>query len=53
MKGSKNDFSVSDAKVLDIKGQVRDLKWIKTAKYGKVLMAAKNNDRIEFYQIQK
>jgi len=53
IKGSKNDISISDAKVLDIKGQVRDLKWIKTAKYGKVLMAAKNNDRIGFYQIQK
>jgi len=53
MSSSKNTITADQVKILDIKGQVRDLKWIKTAKYGKVLMAAKNNDRIEFYQIQK
>ncbi|MEO6869982.1 MAG: VCBS repeat-containing protein [Ginsengibacter sp.] len=30
----------------DVQGQVRDLKWLQTARYGKVLMAARNNDGI-------
>ncbi|MDE3213315.1 MAG: VCBS repeat-containing protein, partial [Bacteroidota bacterium] len=32
-----------------IKGQVRDLKWIRTAKYGKVLMVARNNAGLLFF----
>ena len=44
---------MNNDKVIDTKGQARDLKWIHTAKYGNVLMVAKNNDRIEFYGISK
>ena len=50
---TKNNFSMNNDKVIDTKGQARDLKWIHTAKYGNVLMVAKNNDRIEFYGISK
>jgi hypothetical protein len=32
--------------LLDIKGEVRDLKWLHTAKYGKVLVVARNNDSL-------
>lgn len=51
LKASKNTITVSDATVEDIKGQVRDLKWINNAKYGKLLMVARNNDKIEFYKM--
>jgi len=50
---SKNSISMGNDKVIDTKGQARDLKWIHSAKYGNVLMVAKNNDRIEFYGISK
>jgi len=50
---SKNDIGMNKTKVIDTKGQARDLKWIHTAKYGNVLMVAKNNAGIEFYAISK
>jgi hypothetical protein len=50
---SKNSISMDNTKVIDTKGQARDLKWIHTAKYGNVLMVAKNNAGIEFYRISK
>jgi len=31
-----------------IKGEIRDIKWIRTAKYGSVLMVARNNNSIIF-----
>jgi hypothetical protein len=37
-------------KVLGTKGQVRDLKWLHTAKYGDILVAARNNDSLLFFQ---
>ncbi len=40
-------------KILDIKGEVRDLKWLRTAKYGNILVAAKNNDSLAFYGFKK
>jgi hypothetical protein len=39
-------------KVLDIKGQVRDAKWIQTARYGPVLIVAKNNESLLFFTNQ-
>ena len=39
--------------IIDIKGEVRDLKWLHTAKYGIVLMIAKNNDSLIFYGLKK
>jgi enediyne biosynthesis protein E4 len=33
----------------EIKGQVRDLQWLHTAKYGNVLMVARNNERLLFF----
>ena len=35
------------------KGQVRDLKWLHTAKYGDVLLVARNNERLMFLQYKK
>ncbi|HUS00882.1 MAG TPA: hypothetical protein VMY77_04105, partial [Chitinophagaceae bacterium] len=48
-----NKGSISQTKILDIKGEVRDLEWLRTAKYGNVLVAAKNNDSLSFYTIKK
>ena len=36
-----------------IKGQVRDLKWMHTAKFGDVLIVARNNDSLLFYAMKK
>ncbi|MEO5563508.1 MAG: VCBS repeat-containing protein, partial [Chitinophagaceae bacterium] len=41
--------SKSQSQVLDIKGQVRDMKWLHT-KNGEILIVAKNNDRLRFYK---
>lgn len=38
-----------NTQVLDIKGQVRDAKWVYTAKYGPVLIIAKNNEGLLFF----
>jgi hypothetical protein len=38
--------------VLDIKGQVRDLKWLRTAN-GRLLAVVKNNQPIAFYNVNK
>jgi hypothetical protein len=42
-----------DTKIIETKGEVRDLKWLHTAKYGDILVAAKNNDSLQFYQFKK
>jgi hypothetical protein len=34
----------------DVSGEVRDLKWLHTAKYGNILVAARNNDSLLFFQ---
>ena len=43
----------SETKIIDTRGEVRDLKWLHTAKYGDILIAAKNNDGLQFYQFKK
>jgi len=56
LKGSIADQGIDPAgrqpqsALLDIKGQVRDLKWLHTARYGDVLVVAKNNDSLAFYR---
>ena len=35
------------------KGQVRDIKWLHTAKYGEVMMVARNNEGIIFFANKK
>ena len=47
-----NKGAFTQTKILDIKGEVRDLKWLRTAKYGNVLVAAKNNDSLSFYKMK-
>lgn len=42
---------VDKVKVVETKGEVRDLKWVNTAKYGKILLVAKNNDSLMFYKV--
>jgi hypothetical protein len=51
VSGQKNTVEIQDSRTLDIFGQVRDLKLIHTKKYGEVLIAAKNNARLEFYKV--
>ncbi|GAC1585778.1 MAG: VCBS repeat-containing protein [Ginsengibacter sp.] len=48
-----NKGEIPYSKVLDTKGEIRDLKWLSTLKYGKVLVAAKNNDSLAFYRVIK
>ncbi|HZE85343.1 MAG TPA: hypothetical protein VE035_13605, partial [Puia sp.] len=37
-------------RLLDTKGEIRDLKWLHTAKYGDILVAARNNKSLLFFQ---
>jgi hypothetical protein len=37
----------------DVNGEVRDLKWLHTAKYGDILVVARNNDSLVFFQYKK
>jgi hypothetical protein len=34
----------------DIRGEVRDMKWLHTAKYGDILVIARNNDSLAFFR---
>lgn len=38
-------------RVIDIKGEVRDLKWLHTNRYGDVLVVTRNNDKLAFYSL--
>jgi len=50
----KDSFNyIPQQNLADIKGQVRDLKWLRTAKYGNVIMIARNNNSIIFLAIKK
>jgi hypothetical protein len=37
----------------DIHGEIRDFKWLHTAKYGELLVAARNSDSLRFYSLRK
>ncbi|HVU59209.1 MAG TPA: VCBS repeat-containing protein [Puia sp.] len=37
----------------EVHGEIRDLKWLHTAKYGDVLVVARNNDSLLFFQYRK
>jgi hypothetical protein len=37
----------------DVHGEMRDLKWLHTAKYGDILVAARNNDSLLFFKYKK
>jgi len=37
----------------DVKGEVRDMKWLETANGGKILVIARNNDSLLFYKVRK
>jgi hypothetical protein len=50
----KNNPGFSQLATLpNVPGEVRDLKWLHTAKYGDILVAARNNDSLLFFQYQK
>jgi hypothetical protein len=34
----------------DVSGEIRDLKWLHTAKFGDILVTARNNDSLLFFQ---
>jgi hypothetical protein len=44
---------IKQSTLLDTKGQVRDLKWLRTVKYGNILVEAKNNDSLIFLMYKK
>lgn len=44
---------INQTKIIETKGEVRDLKWLHTAKFGNVLVSAKNNDSLQFYRLEK
>ena len=50
---NKSVHFVSQMNLANVNGQVRDLKWIKTLKYGDVLMAARNNEAIVLLENKK
>ncbi|MGE5109132.1 MAG: hypothetical protein ACM3H8_16460, partial [Sphingobacteriales bacterium] len=39
--------------LLSAKGQVRDIKWLRTLKYGEVMVVARNNEPLLFYSYKK
>jgi hypothetical protein len=49
---NKNDAitDIPQINLSQIKGQIRDIKWLRTAKYGNVMMVARNNDSILFFE---
>lgn len=51
-KLNNNDL-IQREQLLDIKGQVRDLQWLHTEKYGNILVEAKNNDSLVFLKYKK
>ncbi len=34
-----------------VNGQTRDMKWLRTAKHGKVLVVAMNNEKLKAYKL--
>lgn len=46
---AKDSFRVRSI-LPDIRGEIRDFKWLHTRKYGNVLVAARNNDSLSFFQ---
>ena len=50
---SNPDKLFGQTHLLDIKGQVRDLKWLHTVKYGNILIEARNNDSLVFLGYKK
>jgi enediyne biosynthesis protein E4 len=50
----KDSFNfIQQQNLADIKGEIRDIKWLRTAKYGKVMMIARNNNSIIFLKGKK
>ncbi|MBS1597216.1 MAG: VCBS repeat-containing protein [Bacteroidetes bacterium] len=48
-----NNYTIQQEKLLDTKGQVRDLQWLHTEKFGNILVEAKNNDSLVFLKYKK
>jgi len=53
LEKSSPDKLASKENLLDIKGEVRDLQWLKTDKYGNIIIEAKNNDSLVFLRYKK
>ena len=47
---SKNQFSTGEI-LADVKGEVRDIKWLKTIDGKKLLVIARNNNSLLFYKL--
>ena len=50
---TKKGIGFYKSEVIETRGQVRDMKWIKHAKYGPVLIVARNNEPLSFYKVSK
>jgi hypothetical protein len=48
-----NDRLRENAIIPDSHGEIRDMKWLHTAKLGDILMAGRNNDSLLFYKLNK
>lgn len=46
-------YAWKENRVVDIQGEIRDLKWLHTARYGDILVVAPNNDKLQFYRLNK
>ena len=49
---TKNKFN-TEAILPDVKGEVRDMKWLNTINGGKLLVIARNNDSLLFYKLNQ
>jgi hypothetical protein len=49
---NNNQFNASSV-LPDVKGEVRDIKWLNTINGGKLLVVARNNDSLLFYKLNQ
>ncbi|HEX9510190.1 MAG TPA: VCBS repeat-containing protein, partial [Puia sp.] len=51
---NKNNARFTYSSILpEARGEVRDLKWLHTARFGDILVSARNNDSLQFFQYKK
>lgn len=51
LKNENGKYICNNDKVLDVKGEIRDLKWLQSARYGRMLVVASNNSKLKFFSI--
>ena len=44
---------ITQSNLSHVNGEVRDIKWLRTKKYGNIMVVARNNDRLLFFKTSK